>query len=332
MRKFLIFVTVLAYSHQLLGQFDQEKFERIFDQEVTDTKYTDRENHSGVYLNVAPQEVPAWFINPPVSDGNDVYAIGVSDPEMDSTEALDQAIYRAQVIANVLRKSTTQLLCDFFVNEVNHSSNVVYEHFSRINATIPISGVFELVNTFRNKFDETIVLMRYFPTDSMKPEQYDRIAMELYKNEIQSTAYGNFQSVFEIRVQPNTADRIDPMFYQLTELGTRYDVQSVYENQEKSMPIYKLSYTGIPNNDSATFSYFSHGLWKEYFKSVMIQIISKAREKPENIQYLGDAFQKNSYEKLTRGISINQMRFVVTGMSVFNNELKVAMRELPLGE
>jgi hypothetical protein len=218
------------------------------------------------------------------------------------------------------------------VNEVNHSSNVVYEHFSRINANIPILGNFEIVSSQRNKFDETIVLMRYFPTDSLKPEQYDQIAMELYKNEVQSSAYGNFQSVFEIRVQSNNADRSDPMFYQLTELGTRYDVLSLYENQQKNIPIYKLPYTGIPNNDSATFSYFSHGLWKEYFKSVMIQIISKAREKPENIQYLGDAFQKNSYEKLTRGISVNQMRFVVTGMNVFNNELKVAMRELPLDE
>jgi hypothetical protein len=332
MRKFLIFVAILACSHQLFGQFDQEKFEKIFDQEVTNTKYIERENHSGKYLHMAPQEVPAWFINPPVSDGNDVYAIGISDPEMDSTEALAQAIYRAQILANVLRKSTTQLLCDFFVNELNHSSNVVYEHFSRINTKIPILGNFEIVSTHRNKFDETIVLMRYFPTDSLKPEQYDRIAMELYKNEVQCSAYGNFQSVFEIRVQPNTTDRIDPMFYQLTELGTRYDVQSVCENQEKNMPIYKLSYAGIPSNDSAKFSYFSHGLWKEYFKSVTIQIISKAREKPENIQYLGNAFQKNSYEKLTRGISINQMRFVVTGMSIFKNELKVAMRELPLGE
>lgn len=332
MRKFLFLIAVIAYSHQLLAQFDEEKFEKIFDQEITDKKYIDRENHSGVFLNVHPQGVPAWFINPPVSDGNDVYAIGISDPEMDSTEALAQAIYRAQVLANVLRKSTTQLLCDFFVNEVNHSSNVVYEHFSRINATIPISGNFELVNTYRNSFQETLVLIKYYPANQLQSEQVHRIKMELYKNEVQSTAYGNFQSVFELWVQSNTPDMSDPMFYQLTELGTRYDVNSVHNNIEKHIPIYKLPYAGIPSNDSAKFSYFSHGLWKEYFKSVMTHIISKAREKPENIQYLGDAFQKNSYEKLTRGISINKMRFVVTGMSVFNNELKVAMRELPLGE
>jgi hypothetical protein len=96
------------------------------------------------------------------------------------------------------------------------------------------------------------------------------------------------------------------------------------------MPIYKLPYAGIPTNDSTQINYFSHGLWKEYFKSFMSFIIIKAREKPEIVSVLADKYQTESYEKLTRGISVNHMRFVISGIKAEQNQLKVEMIELPL--
>jgi len=332
MKKFLFLAITILRVGTLVAQYDKELFEKEFQKEFSEAKYSKRESHSSVYQRTAPQQVPAWFVNPPVSNTDEVYAVGISDPEMDTTNALNQAVYRAQIIANVLRKSTTQLLCDFYLNEVNQSSDIVYEHFTRINSYLAIEGKFEIIESFRNRFDETIVLIKYFPIKNLAKEQVNSINLELYRSEVETTAKGKFESTYEMIVKSNFDSIADPMVYQLTDLGNRYDVESTQGTEQKTVPIYTLGYSGIPSNDSIQYCYFTHGLWKEYFKSVMSFIIVKAREKPENIQHISDTYQTNSLEKLTRGISVNKMRFVVTGLSVSDNKLNVAMQELPLDE
>ncbi len=328
MRK-LLFLSIILYALTTSAQLDKENFEKIFEEETNNSKYSKRESHSGTYQYTLPQLVPRWFITPPVSNDSLIYSIGISDPEMDTVNALEMAVYRARVMANVLYKGTTQLLCDFFLNEVNNSSDIAYEHFSRINAKIPFNDKFEIVETYRNSFDETMVLIKYYPPKNIEPNQFNRIKLEHYKSEIESSSYGNFESVYEFWVQANSDTIADPVFYQITKLGPRHDVMSAQGNIQKQVPIYSLQYKGIPSADSTELCNFSHGLWKEYFKSTMVFIMSKAREKPENIKQITDSYQKNTFEKLTRGISMNKMRFVLTNISATNNKLKVTLQELP---
>jgi hypothetical protein len=274
--------------------------------------------------------VPNWLVNIPTSNKGEIYSIGISDPEMDSASAINMAIYRAQIMANVFNNSITQLLCDFFMNESTNTSDIVYEHFSRINAKIPIDNTFEIIKTYTNDFDETMVLIKYHLIKRQKAKNQHRIIFELYKNEIESASFGEMESIYEISVKANSNTEPNPMLYQLTEFGKRSDVLSVTDDKEHSIPIYSLKYTGIPSTDSVEFCHFSHGLWKEYFKSVMIVILSKAREKPENIKYLSDTYNRNSLQKTTRGISINKMRFILTGITVSNNQINVNLHETTL--
>lgn len=334
MRNVLLVLFLFLGSGMVIGQIDKENFEKIFDEEVNVAKYNERSSHSGKYLYTKPQTVPAWFLNPPVSSTDEVYAIGISDPEMDTTQAFEMAVYRAQIMANVLRNSTTQLLCDFFINEVENSSNIAYEHFSRINSKIPLQGKYEVIESYRNGYGETLVLIKYKTQKGLKAEQVNKIKLELYKSEIESAAYGNYESIYELWVPSNSVSIPDPMKYQLTELGKRHDVLSISGMQKRQVPIYKLRYEGLTSaGDSSQYSYFSHGLWKEYYMSIMTDIIGKAREKPENIRHLSDVYQSDAYkdktiEKLTRGISMNKMRFVLTHMSASGDKLQVNLQEL----
>ena len=332
MRTLILFTSLcLSLAFGAYAQSQKERFQEVFDEETMDDKYTTRENHSAKYQFVPPQQVPDWFLNPPVSEGDEVYSIGISDPGLDSTEALNMAIYRARVMAHVFRYSVTQLLCDFFMDEVEHSNNVVYEHFSRINSTISVdSESYELINQFTNRFDETLVLIKMQPSLKIPKEKTYAIQLELFKNETDASIYGNYESVYDLMVKSNNIIQVDPVFYQLTEYGTRTDVISGINNRNQQVPIYSLGYEGLSSSDSVRYQYFSHGLWKEYMKAVMTFIMNAAREKPENVQVLSDKYQSESYEKLTRGISVNKMRFVLTGIKAENNLLKVGMRELPL--
>jgi hypothetical protein len=330
MRLLIVFFFVTTHLFAV-GQIDRKRFENIFDEETNNDKYSKRENHSGVYQFVPPQDLPDWFVSPPISSGSDIFSIGISDPEMDTTEALEQAILRAEIMANVFRKATTQLLCDFFSNEVNQSNQIVFEHFARVSAKLPNqTGNYELVNTYRNRFDETLVLIKYIPPKRVRANQLQTIKLELYRSEVETSSIGEYESIYELIVQPESVSEGRPAFFQLTELGKRSDVVSGKDKEEKQVPIYSLKYTGLPMADSAKACFLSHGLWKDYYKSALIQMLEKAREKPENISYLGDNYNSESFQKLTRGVSVNKMRFVLTGIKGEQNQLKVTLKEIPL--
>jgi len=332
MKRFVLWFFISSSAFYVSAQFGQKEFKKVFDKELDQkTKYTHRENHSGKYHYTRPQQVPDWLVHPPVAAQNEIYAIGVSDPGMDTTQAYEMALFRAKVLANLLHLSTTQLLCDFFLNELEHTSSIVYEHFSRISAQIPKDGgTFSIVETYYNAYDETMVLIKYVPTKKLKKNQADKILLELYKNETESSVHGEYESVYEMQVVPSQKSDSIKAFYQFTEVGTRSDVVSKIGDTIQQIPIYSLIYTGIPSTDSIPTVILSHGLWKELLNSIMAQIISKAREKPENVSYLSDDYQKDSYQKLTRGISVNRQRFVVTSVSKKENKLAVELQELAL--
>lgn len=328
MRYFLVSISLLI-AFVAVAQIDREYFDQVFEEELGVSKFKERKNHSAAYVHTLAQEVPDWFITPPVSEGNEVFAIGISDPETDSTLAMKVALTRAQVLANILYNGTTQLLCDFFLNEVDNTTDVVFEHFSRVNTKVPNGGNFEIVNTFRNAFDETLVLIKYIPQKGLITTEHKKVKFELYKNEIETGGLSEYQSVYEMLVHSATNKSDTLGFYQLTEFGKLYDVVGLATGKLLQVPIYSLKYSGIPDSDSTQIQYFTHGLWKEYFKSLMLQIIGIARLKPENIQNLDESYQRNNLEKLTRGISVNRMRFVVTKVTAANKELKVHLTELP---
>lgn len=329
--KALITLILLAYSLVATAQIDKKKFEKIFNEETTSDKYTKRENHSGAYQFIPPQTVPEWFINPPTGNESTIYSIGISDPEMDTTEGMEQALFRAEIMANIFRKSTTQLLCDFFTNELNQSSDIVFEHFARVSSKLPAQkGNYEILNTYRNRFDETLVLIKYIPPKRIKANQLQTIRLELYRSEVETSSSGEYESIYELLVQPYSVEEPIPAFFQITEFGKRSEVISGINKSEKKVPIYSLKYKGIPMTDSTQTCFLSHGLWKDYYKSVLVKILDKAREKPENISFLGDNFNNESYQKLTRGVSINKMQFIVTEIKANQNQLNVSLKEVPL--
>ncbi len=327
MNKTILFLFTFLFAAQGFSQFDKEKFEEIFEKETTDDKYNSRDNHSSKYLHKPTQHLPSWFYSPPISNNNSIIAMGISDPGLDSADAMKMAIYRAEIMANILRKSTSQLLCDFFLNDKTNSQQIVYEHFSRIITKMPdsVQGL-NVVNSFRTEYDETIVLIRYQPLDKVSHLKLNTVFFELYKNETQNSIYGNYESIYELLVKKSNVNSSVPMFYQLTEYGPRNDVIGAIDTLEYKVPIYSLIYA----SDSAKNISFSHGLWKEYFKATTNHILNVARKKPENIKVMGDKYQTDSYEKLTRGLSVNKMRFVYEGIKIENNILSVKLKEITL--
>jgi len=325
-----VFILLIAFNYLGFAQIDKENFEKIFDQELNDSKYTPRENHSSKYLHCTPQEVPVWILNPPASDNQGIIALGISDPGMDSTDGWNQALLRAQIMANIFRKNTTQLLCDFFLNEQNNTQQVVYEHYSRIVTYLPDSlSQFEILNSFKNNYDETFVLIRYTPPTQINPSMLKTVFLELYRNEVENSIYGNFESVYELLVKDSNKSNTHFLSYQFTEYGPRSSADGYYNHQDYIIPIYSLNYKLVLNQSEESLQ-LAHGFWPAYLKSTINTILAIAKQKPENIKVMGDKYQTNSYEKLTRGLSENKLSFRFTGLTIADKSLEIKLDEFPV--
>ena len=330
MYKSLFFLTSILFSISISAQLDKERFQEIFDDETKEEKYISRDNHSTEYSHTKAQELPNWFFHPPTPGNGEFIGLGISDPGLDSTDAINMAINRAQIMAYMLKKSTTQFMVDYFINEVTDAHEVVYEHFARVITKMPASvNNCELIESYTNEFDETFALVKFIPDNSKSTMNHNMVFMELFKNEMQAGARGQYESVYELLVKDNREKDEVPLMYRVIEYGTRNDVEGTINNENYSLPIYSLRYTYILP-DTVINKQFSHGIWKEVFKATITQILNKARKKPETIKDMGDNYQVESSEKLTRGISSNQMSFIWVGMGLQYDQLMIRLKEIPV--
>ncbi len=329
--KALITLVFCIVVYLLPGQTDKERFAKTFDEEMDYADNLQRQNHSARYATTKPQLVPNWFNNIPAGNDSLIYAVGISDPGMDSATAMAMAIDRARVVASLMRKSNVQLICDFFYDEATHTNQVMYEHYSRIYTYMPLSAeLLRVVNSTINQFGEALVLIEYRPPQAVNPDNLQLVQCDLYKNETEKSIYGNYESVYELLVEPNKLQSQKPMLYQLTEYGPRYDVGSSFDSLHSTIPIYTLTYQNISGTDSLPYRTFSHGLWKEFYKELVTTIVAVARQKPENISQLASKHNTSSYQKLTRGMSENKMRFTISRIMGSENSLNVVLTELPV--
>lgn len=330
MYKSLVLLIGIVFAVSSSAQLDKERFHNIFKEETKEKKYRSRDNHSSKYSYTKAQQLPHWFYSPPVPSSGEFIGLGISDPGLDSADAMNMAIHRAQIMAYMLAKSTTQFMVDFFTNEITGAQDVVYEHFARVYTKMPVKAEnCDIIETFTNQFDETFVLVKYSPKKGKQPKNGHTAIMELFKNEMQAGGRGEYESVYELLVKDNKDKTNVPLMYRIVEFGTRNDVEGTVNNEDYTVPIYSLRYE-YPVRDTIIKQQFSHGIWKEVFKSTVTQILNKARKKPEIIKDMGDNYQSDSSEKLTRGISSNKMSFVWTGIGFKYDQIKMKLKEVPL--
>lgn len=330
-RYLLLILVILPFIG--LAQTDRDLFQDVFDSEIDQSNsLLNRQNHSNLYQFTKPQTVPNWLLSPPPSNNSAIYAIGISDPGTDTTLAYKLAIERAKVIANFYRKTNIQLICDFFHNEKSNQNQVAYEHYSRLSTVIPSDNRhYIVVDSLINAFGEAIVLVKFVPPVAVNNEQLLFAQFDMYKNEIEHNTYGNFESVYELLVQNSNTSGQYKMFYQITEYGQRSDVESNIDTIKVTVPIYSLKYNNIAGPDSVEVRFFSHGLWKEYIKTIVTSMAKYAREKPENISLLAASKRSDTdddkHQKLTRGKSENIIGFSLNSLSGFNNSITVNIVE-----
>jgi hypothetical protein len=317
---FSLIIIIQSNGQNLKDKFQKDVFEKELGYKSSKTQ---RHSHSSAFLYTSPQNLPNWCSQIPASSNREIFAIGISDPGMDTAQAMSMAIQRAEIMANLFRKSTVQLLCDFYVSDDDHIKKSIYEHGAQIYAYLPATkGTTEVLQEHFSEFHEAIVLIKYTPPRLVSKKKLSVIRAEVYRSDMERNKRGEFKTIYELILKNHFNLNQAPVFYEATEIGNHKEVLSIQENDTVFVPIYNLKYKA-----DSSYSTLSHGLWSCYYKQTVDYILDRAREKPENIRYLGDDYMQSTIEKQVLGKSENLVKTTLRSISFSENALKVGIIE-----
>lgn len=134
-RILLILLCLFALIDSNIIAQNQQDFNKVFEKETADKSIA---QNKGKFKNIEilsyyPDTLPNWFFSIPNS-GSEIYAIGISDPDMEQSKAKELAILRAKSNALLFR------MLKYSISEIyTHQHRKQGDTLTYANASIPIS-------------------------------------------------------------------------------------------------------------------------------------------------------------------------------------------------
>ena len=219
------------------------------------------------------KKIPDWFLKN-VNHQNEIYAIGISDPNLDTIKGENQAILRALVYHSLLHKSHINELSTYGLtneNSVGNNAktieNAVYTSIYSIGDNL--TNLFSVEKKYTNIYKETFVLLK-FNSDSLIKFDYKIIRRLGFQKE------DNVFPVFidEVELIANFNDTL-LCKYKINKLVNKSEIKSkLIVNKE----VYKINfinkkyvYNGInyQNNIEYLSNRLNYGVWLSFFTGII---------------------------------------------------------------
>ncbi|MCK5822771.1 MAG: hypothetical protein KAG95_02130 [Bacteroidales bacterium] len=326
---FFVFISNAQINHTSKRKINEiEKDKRYFENTFLEDFETNFKDDNANYLvNTIPCYIPSWLLNVPKPTKDFIYALGMSDPGMDTVDATELASIRAKSIVALLNNSNIRTVTDFYSNLKSNANENMFEYYSQILASCKV-GNDSIINSFYTKYNEAIVLLR-IPLNEKKTANYDFISFDckLYKMDMNMEYATQYEAMFEIDANKYNQDTCLNSHYILTEVNNNVDILAEYMDNKISIPNYYFNYK-ISVSDSSNQLIADNGLWKEYIKSILFKVLNLSQINSVKIKTMAENYSP-IYEKMTREVSNNNLQFNIDNIQIIDNKLKVDLSICP---
>ncbi|MDD2634412.1 MAG: hypothetical protein PHW82_02820 [Bacteroidales bacterium] len=298
---------------------------------------------SALVLNAQYYRLPQWTEDLPYSFGkNEIYAIGCSDPRMtDTILAKKIAEHRAITMAIIFNNAKVFYASDYFEKKNEEYRWFIMKENIEELGKIEASGWvgksnYEIIESYTNKNGEAIIMIKYNPQNSKKPNFF--VSGEYYRQDFELSNTRAHESIrnIQIKTQWKQKERKDTLktFFQMSNYNNDITTEILYDNNKISTPGYFYHYEpNIPN----TFNIINYntsvkllkGLWVAYIDSFMQSILKISKNYSSTMETVQDGYKVNrndgitetTQESLARSVCKNTLSFVYGGMGINNNSL-----------
>ncbi|QKG80774.1 hypothetical protein [Tenuifilum thalassicum] len=326
-KKILLLVVSFLVSYSLSAQ-DKERFEKIFEKETSNDNSPYKKFKNVKKFSFYPDTLPAWFFEPKLFAGN-YYAIGVSDPDMELSQAKELAILRAKSMALLAEECNVQYFKDIYTSaeEVQRYTNLKerFDIYFKLTAKRKVAeSMFEVLDTHFTKYNEYAVLVSYNPKNVSENDT-------LYPMLTNATAFfvqASFDDIEENQGEyegknyvafPN--ENVQASEFLFREKGSRFLSISRYNGETLEFPAYSYTYAmpGASSRKQVLVTF--NGLWSLLSRQLLVSLILNVQ--PYSIK-LKNVNQENDkgIVRLAREIASFDSQLEINGINFVNDTLK----------
>ncbi|MBN2174736.1 MAG: hypothetical protein JW731_11430 [Bacteroidales bacterium] len=310
---------------------DYLKFKETFQDEIKEIKPDSSIDASKYILH--PASLPDWLFTIPPSDKNHFYSLGISDPGMTEEEGDELAEFRAKSMAALLTDPKIASLVDNFSDEAQAGQTddfvTKYINYYKIDALCKCSNTdFEIIEKFRTSFDESLVLVRYFPNDAVFSNT-DSLSIEVEIYQAERQKYNRFEleelyTVSGLFISESDSLKADH-HYTFKSLNNLSEIKSEFNGNSLHFPYFNFRYQGQQDtntllSENSITTKLNHGLWKGYLEALLQKIVLMAHSSSVTVKQLGDAYTSRT-QNLSREVAENSTSLRISCVKIINNQM-----------
>ncbi len=282
-------------------------------------------------LSYYPDSLPSWFFNPPLSGGDEFFAIGISDPDMTKDSANMQALERAKGMIAFQVDSKIQYFRDIYnierVSGRYTDQGQKYDTYYKITSTIPFSNPdFTVVDSHFTRFNEQVLLVKYLLPRIVKTGEEVEAKASIVKLEFTLNNVFELQEEYDVNFFQDCSDpklnTVNNYTYRLRDW--RYSYTSQRQSKVHNYPSYAYKYYG-PNEYDSTVVFSSYpGLWAGFVRGWMREMTGHAEQGRKFVRSIGDTYSPKS-ENIVRETSRIRGSFGFQGLRFSDEKLQVTL-------
>ncbi|PLX10230.1 MAG: hypothetical protein C0597_17135 [Marinilabiliales bacterium] len=343
MKVFSVLIILISFNLRLFAQEnetklideDKKKFEEnVFNKEFNEGHEDTVDAVRKLYDKI-PDKLPDWVFNP-INNGDEIYMVGFSDPNMTRELAYQQAILRAKAIYALLNLSKVSNITDDYTNLKESGKYSLYttkfQDFSLSKAQLAYNeSSVTIVDTFFTKYDEGIVLIEF---DYSQNDSSNLDTLTIKGEHLQVFIEKNFQKerieFFNFFTQDNlyndSVDYITQYNYKIVNRG--YDINSllgdsIIEFKERTYNYRTDIDFSADSTDLGIKTYrLNRGLWNAYISGVLSNITVLSKQLASQVKNSND-FYTLKHEGLIRTVARNKVSFGFNDFKMYENQLYI---------
>ncbi len=314
---------------------NKEAYEEIFHKEVGLEIFT-TPNYQHL-LDLIPAYLPHWTFKGIENTRDTIWAVGISNPEMDEQEGLSQAQLRAKALIALALKSRLQYISDDFSKLAEQGRlrdlSAKFQDFTRLQAEFYQSpGQYTVAKSIRNKYGETIALVGYNKNQDTTQTKTLNVTMERLNVYIETIE--GIEKIATSRMFIEETGLTDTLSDELITERFNNGLTRTSSWQDSLLPPFERKAHYLTDSTSKdTLPAFTtdavYGLWQGLLENMAYQISNTATQLPAVIKNTSDTYTtQNDY--LIRTISSSNVRFTLKKWWLKNNDIGVEAKTEPL--
>lgn len=312
-----VVVFLILQATSVVAQSQEQQFRGVFDRETRQKEQAGNYanfRHTG-RLSFFPDTLPAWFFQPPPSNHDSTYAIGISDPDLPYEEAYQQAYSRAMVMAVLCHSPRIAYFRDMFTSYHNQHSvgnhRQRFDTYFRITASEPAdSSMFREIASYFTRYNESIVLISYTQHTEKAMSRITASASVLY---IEAHIGGTYEPQASVDLESDIChygDKTETAAYNSTRKGNRITTSSVRNGKPIYFPLFVYRYANPAWAPFTQPMVSYHGLWGIFLSELLEHLTHSTEQTSLRIRTLQEQTKPRN-QNITREVAVQKARIIL---------------------